>query len=69
MLYGCMLMYFNIVMQVWNARRVAKMNMMDDGFDEKVKDRKKQKLKTLAAKGLLNKTRRKKRARTEKAFA
>ncbi|XP_015882044.2 DEAD-box ATP-dependent RNA helicase 36 [Ziziphus jujuba] len=47
--------------KVWNARRVAKMTMMDDGFDEKVKERKQQKKKTLAAKGLLNKKIRKRK--------
>lgn len=49
-------------MQVYKAKRVAVMKMMDDGFDEKEKERKKQKLKTLAEKGLLKK-RSKKRKR------
>lgn len=54
--------YFN--MQVYKAKRVAVMKMMDDGFDEKEKERKKQKLKTLAEKGLLKK-RSKKRKRVK----
>lgn len=37
------------------------MTMMDDGFDDKVKERKKQKEKTLAAKGLLTKKSRKRK--------
>ena len=45
--------YFN--MQVYKAKRVAMMKMMDDGFDEKAKERKKQKLKILAEKGSLKK--------------
>lgn len=51
-------------MQVYKARHVAKMKMVDDGFEEKVKERKKQKLKTLAEKGLMKK--RNKRRRKEK---
>lgn len=47
------------ITQVYNARRVAVMKMMDDGFEDKAKERKKQKLKTLAEKGLL-------RSRSEK---
>jgi len=39
------------------------MKMLDDGFEEQVKDRKKQKLKTLAAKGLLKKTRKRKKSK------
>lgn len=42
-------------LQVFNARRVAAMKMMDDGFEEKAKERKNQKLNTLADKGLLKK--------------
>ncbi|XP_021299541.1 DEAD-box ATP-dependent RNA helicase 36 [Herrania umbratica] len=48
--------------KVCKAKRVATMKMMDDGFEEKVNGRKKQKLKTLAEKGLLKK-RSKKRKR------
>ncbi|KAM7510178.1 hypothetical protein LguiB_009053 [Lonicera macranthoides] len=47
------------ITKVYKAKRVAKMKMMDDGFDEKAKERKKQKLKTLADKGLLKKSRKK----------
>lgn len=50
------------ITKVYKAKRVAVMKMMDDGFDEKEKERKKQKLKTLAGKGLLKK-RSKKRKR------
>lgn len=49
------------ISQVYKAKRVAKMKMMDDGFDEKAKERKKQKLKTLAEKGLLQKSRKKRK--------
>ncbi|GLU05027.1 hypothetical protein SLE2022_221520 [Rubroshorea leprosula] len=34
--------------KVCKAKRVATMKTMDDGFEEKVKERRKQKLKTLA---------------------
>lgn len=47
--------------QVYKARRVATMRMMDDGFDEKAKERKAQKLKSLAEKGLLKKKQDKKK--------
>ncbi|KAK4837723.1 hypothetical protein QYF36_007951 [Acer negundo] len=40
------------ITRIFNANRVAKMKMMDEGFDEKAKERKKQKMKTLAEKGL-----------------
>ncbi|XP_062144499.1 DEAD-box ATP-dependent RNA helicase 36 [Alnus glutinosa] len=43
------------ITKVSNAGCVANMNMMDDGFEEKAKERKKQKLRTLAEKGLLKK--------------
>lgn len=48
-------MHFNLNIQVSNAGCVANMNMIDDGFEEKAKERKKQKLRTLAEKGLLKK--------------
>ncbi|KAK4759170.1 hypothetical protein SAY87_022301 [Trapa incisa] len=41
------------ITKVYKAKRVAAMKMMDDGFDEKVKERKKQKLETNNRKGLL----------------
>ena len=41
---------------------MATMKMMDDGFEEKVKERKRQKLKTLAEKGLLKKRSKKRKA-------
>ncbi|GAB2300521.1 DEAD-box ATP-dependent RNA helicase 36 [Dionaea muscipula] len=47
------------ITKVYKAKRVARMKMMDDGFDEIVKERKKQKMKTLAEKGLLKKRKRK----------
>lgn len=53
------------IKKVYSGRRVAIMKMRDDGFEERAKDRKKQKLKTLAEKGLLNK-RSKKRKREKK---
>ncbi|KAF8408605.1 hypothetical protein HHK36_004668 [Tetracentron sinense] len=43
------------ITKVYKAKRVATMRMMDDGFEEKAKERKAQKLKTLADKGLLKK--------------
>ncbi|XP_031262676.1 DEAD-box ATP-dependent RNA helicase 36-like [Pistacia vera] len=45
------------ITRVYKARRVATMKSMDNGFEEKAKERKKQKLKTLAEKGLLKKKR------------
>jgi ATP-dependent RNA helicase DDX49/DBP8 len=45
------------ITKVFKARRVATMKMMDDGFEEKVKERKKQKMKTLVEKGLFKKHR------------
>lgn len=41
------------------------MKMMDDGFEEKAKARKKQKLKTMAQKGLLNKRSNKRKRRSK----
>ena len=41
--------------------------MRDDGFDEKAKDRKKQKLKMLAEKGLLDKKSRKRKRQRRSA--
>ncbi|CAH2037388.1 unnamed protein product [Thlaspi arvense] len=43
------------VTKVSKAKRVAMMKMLDDGFEDKVKDRRKQKRKTLADKGMLKK--------------
>lgn len=54
-------MYFTSNVQIYKARRVAAMKMVDDGFEEKEKERKKQKLNTLAEKGLLKKRSRKRR--------
>ncbi|GAB2226917.1 hypothetical protein Droror1_Dr00008715 [Drosera rotundifolia] len=48
------------ITKVYKAKRVAKMKMVDDGFEEMVKDRKKQKLKMLAEKGLLQKNKKRK---------
>ncbi|WZZ80392.1 hypothetical protein YC2023_100964 [Brassica napus] len=42
-----------IFMNVSNAKRVAMMKMLDDGFEDKVKDLRKLKHKTLADKGIL----------------
>uniref|UniRef100_A0A6V7QRG9 DEAD-box ATP-dependent RNA helicase 36 n=1 Tax=Ananas comosus var. bracteatus TaxID=296719 RepID=A0A6V7QRG9_ANACO len=47
------------ITKVFKARRVAKMKMLDEGFEEQVQTRKEQKLKTLADKGLLKKRKRK----------
>lgn len=54
-------MYFTSNVQIYKARRVAAMKMVDDGFEEKEKERKKQTLNTLAEKGLLKKRSRKRR--------
>ncbi|KAK8949286.1 DEAD-box ATP-dependent RNA helicase 36 [Platanthera zijinensis] len=43
------------ITKVYKARRVARMKMMDDGFEEKAQERKAQKMKALAGKGLLKK--------------
>ncbi|KAJ6852379.1 DEAD-box ATP-dependent RNA helicase 36 [Iris pallida] len=43
------------ITKVYKARRVARMKMIDDGFDEKAEIRKAQKLKTMAEKGLQKK--------------
>ncbi|XP_004503218.1 DEAD-box ATP-dependent RNA helicase 36 [Cicer arietinum] len=57
----------SLMKKVFSAKNVAEMKMMDDGFEEKAKERKKQKLKMLEEKGLL-KDRSKKRKRN-KEFA
>uniref|UniRef100_A0A5B7BY30 Putative DEAD-box ATP-dependent RNA helicase 36 n=1 Tax=Davidia involucrata TaxID=16924 RepID=A0A5B7BY30_DAVIN len=55
------------ITKVCKARRVARMKMMDDGFEEKAKARKAQKLKTLAERGLLKKhSKNRKRGRSAK---
>ncbi|KAL9663682.1 hypothetical protein QQ045_019073 [Rhodiola kirilowii] len=48
------------ITEVYKARRIATMKMMDDGFEDIVKARKEQRIKTMAQKGLLknNKKRR-----------
>ncbi|KAJ4980891.1 hypothetical protein NE237_031728 [Protea cynaroides] len=43
------------ISKVYKAKRMATMKMMEDGFEEKTKERKAQKLKTLAERGLLKK--------------
>ena len=53
-------------MQAYKAKHVVTMKMMDDGFEEKEKERKRQKLKTLAEKGLLKDKKRKKRQKSAK---
>ncbi|MCL7021660.1 hypothetical protein MKW94_012718 [Papaver nudicaule] len=54
--------------KVYKARRVAKMKMLDDGFEQKAEDRKAQKLKTLSEKGLLKeKTKKRRRSKTTSA--
>lgn len=51
------------ITKVYKAKRVATMKMMDDGFEEKAKARKAQKMKSLAEKGLLNKNNKRRRKR------
>lgn len=53
-------MNFNPHSQVYKARRVATMKMMDEGFEEKEKSRKAQKLKRLEEKGLLKNSKQRK---------
>lgn len=53
-------MNFNPYYQVYKARRVATMKMMDEGFEEKEKSRKAQKLKRLEEKGLLKNSKQRK---------
>ncbi|KAL3004431.1 hypothetical protein AAZX31_08G163700 [Glycine max] len=57
----------SLMKKVFSAKNVAEMKMIDDGFEEKAKERKKQKLKMLADKGLLNK--RSKKRKRNKEFA
>ncbi|KAL8142506.1 hypothetical protein V2J09_015538 [Rumex salicifolius] len=52
--------------KVYKAKRVVTMKMLDDGFEDKVKERRKQKMKTLADKGLLKKSRKRKRVKAPK---
>lgn len=40
--------------QVYKAKRVAMLKIVDSGFEDKVKTRKEQKVKTLVDKGLLD---------------
>ncbi|KAB2601885.1 DEAD-box ATP-dependent RNA helicase 36 [Pyrus ussuriensis x Pyrus communis] len=55
------------ITKVFKARRVAKMKMLDDGFEEKEQERKKQKLKMLEEKGLLKKrSKKRKREKSDK---
>ncbi|XP_050225558.1 DEAD-box ATP-dependent RNA helicase 36 [Mercurialis annua] len=48
------------ITKVYKAKRVATMKMMDDGFEEKEKERKRQKVKTMEEKGMLKKKRKRK---------
>ncbi|KAF4347097.1 hypothetical protein F8388_017600 [Cannabis sativa] len=57
------------IRKIYSARRVAIMKMRDDGFEEKAKERKKQKRKTLAEKGLLDKRSRKRKRQKRTAEA
>ncbi|XP_057948077.1 DEAD-box ATP-dependent RNA helicase 36 [Malania oleifera] len=49
------------ITKVYKARRVAKMKMMDEGFEEKERERKALKLRALAQKGLLKRKSRKRK--------
>ncbi|KAL2972254.1 hypothetical protein AAZX31_15G244200 [Glycine max] len=57
----------SLMKKVFSAKNVAEMKMIDDGFEEKAKERKKQKLKMLEEKGLL--TKRSKKRKRNKEFA
>ena len=48
-------------LQVFKAKRIATMKMIDDGYEEKAKERKSQKMKALAEKGLLKRKRKNKK--------
>lgn len=52
--------------KVYKARRVANMKMMDDGYEDIAKERRKQKLKTKVEKGLFKKHRKKKGGKSAK---
>ncbi|XXG74485.1 hypothetical protein AAC387_Pa07g3192 [Persea americana] len=49
------------ITKVFKAKRIATMKMIDDGYEEKAKERKSQKMKTLAEKGLLKRKRKNKK--------
>jgi len=49
--------------QIYKAKRVAMLKIVDSGFEEKVKTRKDQKVKSLVDKGLLDPNRLKERKR------
>ncbi|WVZ01089.1 hypothetical protein V8G54_027158, partial [Vigna mungo] len=53
----------SLMKKVFSAKNVAEMRMIDDGFEEKAKERKNQKLKMLAEKGLLKKNKRRKKSK------
>ncbi|KAK7243817.1 hypothetical protein RIF29_38629 [Crotalaria pallida] len=55
----------SLMKKVFNAKNVAQMKMLDDGFEEKAKERKKQKLKMLSEKGLLKKRSKKRKGNKE----
>ncbi|XP_027342058.1 DEAD-box ATP-dependent RNA helicase 36 [Abrus precatorius] len=55
----------SLMKKVFSAKNVAEMKMIDDGFEEKAKERKKQKLKMLAEKGLLKKRNKKRKRNNE----
>jgi len=53
------------MLQVYKAKRMATMRMVDDGFEAKAKERKEMKLKMLVEKGLLNKYSKKRKRRNK----
>lgn len=53
------------ITQVYKAKRMATMRMVDDGFEAKAKERKEMKLKMLVEKGLLNKDSMKRKRRNK----
>ncbi|XP_078437125.1 RNA helicase 36 [Wolffia australiana] len=55
------------ITKVYQARRVAKMKMLDDGFEERLRERKSQKLRMLADKGRMSEKKTKKRERTNQS--
>ncbi|OIW11686.1 hypothetical protein TanjilG_12205 [Lupinus angustifolius] len=55
----------SLMKKVFSAKNVAQMKMLDDGFEEKAKERKKQKLRMLSEKGLLKKGSKKRKRNKE----
>lgn len=64
---SCSIRLMIILYQVYKARRVTMMKMMDGGFEEKAEARKAQKLKVLAEKDVPKKGKKRRRQKSVKA--